>query len=66
MTAMTRTTATLVSRINGARVRVYATTDHPSSSYGIPVWVDDEGTAYCQVGFETWYDVEDITKEDVQ
>lgn len=53
-------TATLVSRINGERVRVHATTDHPSSSYGIAVWVDDEGTAYCQCGFETWYDVIDI------
>lgn len=52
-------TATLISRINGERVHVHATTDHPSSSYGIPVWVDDQGTAYCQVGFETWYDVVD-------
>ena len=32
------------------RVRVHATTEHADSSYGIPVWVDDEGNSYGQVG----------------
>lgn len=59
-------TATLVSRINGAKVKVHATTEHPASSYGDAVWVDDEGTAYCEVGFETWYFVEDLIEEEDQ
>lgn len=42
--------ARLTNLINGVSVEVHATTDHPASSYGIPVWVDDEGTAYMQVG----------------
>lgn len=41
-------TATLRNVVNGVEVRVYATTEHPSSSYGHAVWVDDEGQAYCQ------------------
>lgn len=43
-------TAKLKNMVNGAEVRVHATTDHPASSYGIPVWVDDDDNAYCQVG----------------
>ena len=36
----------------------YATTEHSASSYGRPVWVDDEGQAYCQVGMEApFYEV---------
>ena len=45
-------TATLRNIINGMEVRVHATTDHPDSSYGQPVWVDDDNNAYCQVGME--------------
>lgn len=44
--------ATLTSTLNGKSVEVHATTEHSASSYGMPVWVDDEGKAYCQVGFE--------------
>lgn len=29
-------------------IEVHATTEHPDSSYGHPVWVDDEGTSYFQ------------------
>lgn len=43
-------TATLRNLINGIEVKVHATTDHPDSSYGKPVWVDDDGNSYCQVG----------------
>lgn len=31
-------------------VRVYATTDSPDSSYGIPVWVSSKGQSFGQVG----------------
>lgn len=43
----------LTNVLNDEEVEVHATTDHPCSSYGQPVWVDDDGTAYCQVGMET-------------
>lgn len=42
-------TAILKDVISGVEVKVHATTDHPTSSYGLPVWVDDKGEAYCQV-----------------
>ena len=29
-----------------------ATTEHPDSSYGKAVWVDENNVAYCQVGME--------------
>lgn len=52
--------ATLTSTINGESVEVYATTEHSASSYGMPVWVDDDGQAYCQVGFEApFYELEE-------
>lgn len=41
--------ATLVNNLNGARVDVYATTDHPDSSYGREVWVDEDNVAYMEV-----------------
>ena len=42
-------TATLINVINGVSVEVHATTDHPASSYGRAVWVDNEGNAYFEV-----------------
>lgn len=51
-------TAMLRNLVNGMEVKVHATTDHPTSSYGIPVWVDDENIAYCQVGvFPPFYEI---------
>ena len=44
--------AKLTSVINGVTIDVHATTDHPCSSYGQPVWVDDDGHAFLQVGLE--------------
>lgn len=35
--------------VTGVEVRVHATIDHPDSSYGQPVWVDDDNYAYCLV-----------------
>ena len=42
--------ATLINNITGESVRVHATTEHPDSSYGLAVWVDDNNQAYMQVG----------------
>ena len=44
--------ATLINNINGVAVKVTATTEHSTSSYGQPVWVDEDNNAYCQVGME--------------
>lgn len=33
----------------GREIEVHATTEHPDSSYGRPVWVDNEGVAYFEV-----------------
>lgn len=55
--------AILTNPINGVSVEVTATTDHPASSYGMPVWVDEDNEAYCQVGMEGLYQVE-IIEED--
>lgn len=53
--------AILTNTINGVSVEVHSTTVHPASSYGKPVWVDNEGQAYCQVGFERpFYELEII------
>lgn len=62
-------TATLKNMMNGVEVRVHATTDHSASSYGIPVWVDDDNNAYCQVDtFTPFYEIiedkETMTEED--
>lgn len=46
-------TAILINTINDYRVVVHSTTEHPSSSYGIPVWVDKDNEAYMQVGAST-------------
>ena len=46
-------TAILINTINDCRVVVHSTTEHPSSSYGIPVWVDKDNEAYMQVGAST-------------
>lgn len=43
-------TATLTNLITGEKITVYSTVDHPSSSYGIPVWVDSTGKCYGKVG----------------
>ena len=43
-------TAILINTINDFRVVVHSTTEHPSSSYGMPVWVDKDNEAYIQVG----------------
>ena len=46
-------TAILINTINDSRVVVHSTTEHPSSSYGMPVWVDKDNEAYMQVGAST-------------
>lgn len=51
----------LTNMINGYSVIVHKTTRHAASSYGQPVWVDDDAEAYCQVGLEApFYKIEPI------
>lgn len=45
-------TKVLINNLSGARIMVHATTDHPDSHYNLPVWVDADNIAYCQVGLE--------------
>ena len=42
-------TATLRNTVTGVEVEVHATAEHPDSSYGHEVWVDDKNVAYCEV-----------------
>ena len=56
-------TATLKNRLNGVEVRVHATTDHPDSSYGRAVWVDDKNNAYCDVDARVPNPFYDITED---
>lgn len=44
--------ATLINNATGERIEVRSTTNHPSSSYGEPVWVDKNNIAYLQVDLE--------------
>ena len=46
-------TAILINTINDYRVVVHSTTEHSSSSYGMPVWVDKDNEACMQVGATT-------------
>lgn len=46
-------TAILINTINDFRFVVHSTTEHPSSSYGMPVWVNKDNEAYMQVGATT-------------
>lgn len=55
-------TATLRNVLTGEEVRVHATTDHPDSSYGQAVWVDDENNSYCIVDLPVpnpFYEIEE-------
>lgn len=42
----------LKNNISGAIIEVTSTTNHPESSYGHAVWVDNNNVAYCEVGRE--------------
>ena len=53
--------AILTNLLNGVSVKVHATTHHAASSYGLPVWVDDDGIAYTQVGLTNpFYKIQEI------
>lgn len=47
-------TGTIIIKKTGEEIKVHATTNHPSSSYGKAVWVDDNDIAYMQVGLEQY------------
>ena len=54
--------ATLRNKVTGVEVRVHATTEHPDSSYGRAVWVDDDNNAYCEVDARVanlFYDIDE-------
>lgn len=57
-------TAKLTNPINGASVRVIATTDSCASSYGREVWVDADGTPYCEVDAPGLYEITEIEEEE--
>lgn len=51
---------------DGTEIPVHATTEHPASSYGKAVWVDDDNNAYMQVGLEMLvpqYRITNVTDE---
>lgn len=54
--------AIIISKLTGRSFVCYATTEHPDSHHGCPVWVDDQGKAYCDVDKPSpYYDVcEDV------
>ena len=55
--------ATLINNITGQEIPVTSTAEHPTSSHGIPVWVDSDNNAYLQVGLESMqplYSIKDI------
>jgi len=56
--------AIIRNRITGKTVKVKSTTEHLDSSYGLPVWIDDENNAYFQVGLDNpFYEVVEILKK---
>lgn len=59
--------AILKNNVSGEEVKVIATTEHPDSSYGKVVWIDETGVAYCQVGMESpFYTVIKCDDEDAE
>ena len=56
--------ATLRNKVTGVEVRVHATTEHPDSSYGRAVWVDDDNNAYCEVDARFANPFYEITEDD--
>lgn len=54
--------AIIISKLTGRSFVCHATTEHPDSHFGCPVWVDEQGKAYCDVDKPSpYYDVcEDV------
>lgn len=51
-------TGKLIVKTTGEEIKVHSTTEHPASSYGKAVWVDEQNNAYLQVGSTTpLYDI---------
>lgn len=50
----------IASLVNGERVRGYVTTEHAASSYGQPVFVNEDNQAY------NWVEIADITTTEAQ
>lgn len=45
--------AKIRNKTTGKNYNVSSTTEHPDSSYGKPIWVKEDYTAICAVGFES-------------
>lgn len=41
--------ATAINRRNGKKIKVKSTTDHPMSSFNLPVWIDKNNNALGQI-----------------
>jgi len=53
-------TAIITSKLTGRSFVCHATTEHPDSHFGCPVWVDEQGKAYCDVDKPSpYYDVDE-------
>ncbi len=53
--------AKLTNIVTGETILCHATTEHPDSSYGHAVWVDDNNVAYCEVGsVNPFYEIEEL------
>ena len=56
--------AILRNKVTGETIPVTSTTDHPDSSYGQPVWVDEKGQSFCVCGVPSpFYDVIEMEVE---
>ena len=57
--------AIITNTLTGVKIKVHASTKHPASSYGKPVWVDDYNNAYSQVGMPSvLFDIEITSAEE--
>ena len=53
--------AIIINKVTSERIPVTSTTEHPSSSYGQAVWVDENLNPICQVSLPNdLYDVQEV------
>jgi len=51
--------------VTGEEIDVHATTEHPDSSYHQPVWVDENGQSYGQIGLPMLgYEIIELEKKE--
>jgi DNA-binding XRE family transcriptional regulator len=60
-------TAIITSKLTGRSFVCHATTEHPDSHFGCPVWVDDQGKAYCDVDKPSeYYEVDEDVENNIK